>query len=54
MFSLFVGLLLDSQGRRFVDELTTRDVVSAKIFEHCSPLKVDNDEEVAVALLTSF
>lgn len=39
------GILLDNAGQRFVDELSTRDVVSAKIFEHCKPLKLENGEE---------
>jgi len=39
------GILLDNEGHRFVDELSTRDVVSAKIFEHCKPLKLENGKE---------
>lgn len=31
------GILLDKHGRRFVNELDMRDVVSQKIFENCEP-----------------
>lgn len=31
------GILLDQQGRRFVNELDLRSVVSNKILEHCEP-----------------
>ena len=35
------GMLLEETGKRFVDELSYRDFVSAQIFKHCKPLKVD-------------
>lgn len=34
------GILLDQQGRRFVNELDLRSVVSQKILDHCDPYKM--------------
>lgn len=34
------GILLDQTGRRFVNELDLRSVVSNKILEHCEPYKM--------------
>ena len=39
------GILLDQQGRRFVNELDLRSVVSKKILEHCEEYKLENTEE---------
>lgn len=34
------GILLNSQGKRFINELTTRDVVSNAIFRNCSDVNI--------------
>eukprot|EP00658_Telonema_sp_P-2_P062224 TRINITY_DN5089_c0_g1_i1.p1 TRINITY_DN5089_c0_g1~~TRINITY_DN5089_c0_g1_i1.p1 ORF type:complete len:413 (-),score=79.64 TRINITY_DN5089_c0_g1_i1:198-1310(-) len=36
MFRGYGGLLCNGEGRRFVNELETRDVVTAAMFEHCT------------------
>ncbi|CAK0871628.1 unnamed protein product, partial [Prorocentrum cordatum] len=39
------GILLDQKGRRFVNELDLRSVVSNKILEHCDPYKMPDGTE---------
>lgn len=40
------GILLDQKGQRFVDELGLRKDVSAKILEHCEPLRLPDGTEL--------
>jgi len=39
------GILLDQQGRRFVNELDLRSTVSAKILEHCEEYHIEGSSE---------
>lgn len=39
------GILLDQKGRRFVNELDLRSVVSNKILQHCDPYKMPDGTE---------
>ncbi|CAE7945907.1 osm1 [Symbiodinium sp. KB8] len=39
------GILLDQQGRRFVNELDLRSTVSAKILEHCEEYHIEGSAE---------
>eukprot|EP00933_Yihiella_yeosuensis_P035291 TRINITY_DN28813_c0_g1_i1.p1 TRINITY_DN28813_c0_g1~~TRINITY_DN28813_c0_g1_i1.p1 ORF type:complete len:1144 (-),score=274.87 TRINITY_DN28813_c0_g1_i1:435-3866(-) len=39
------GILLDQKGRRFVNELDLRSVVSKKILDHCDPYKMPDGTE---------
>ncbi|GAQ80621.1 hypothetical protein KFL_000580150 [Klebsormidium nitens] len=53
------GILLNQKGERFVDELSTRDVVAQAILEHCQPLQLEGAtkraaEEATLAPVTAF
>jgi len=45
------GILFNSKGERFVNELGLRDEVTHKVFQHCQPLKLENNQGPVVAYL---